>query len=116
MPLLVADTLGVDTLFDPDGDNSAQELKDGPGELHGILVYNSNAAVEFVQMFDALAADVTVGTDEPKMSIPIPAQSSIIFVLDKHIRFDVGMTYACSDTATGNGDPTTGLVLTFLYL
>lgn len=48
----------------------------GPGVLCGIQVCNNQAAVCFIQLFDALAANVTLGTTNPDWEFSIPANTS----------------------------------------
>ena len=110
----------VYTLFDGDGDNTAQVIKNNPGRLHYIEVSNINAADAFLQLFDALAVNVTVGTTTPKQSFLVPKgngtdRGAMNWVFDPPIEFSIGITYACTTTATGNGDPTTGLVVNVGY-
>jgi hypothetical protein len=108
-------------LFDSDGDNSAQACKAGPGYIRGIEVSNRNTTEAYLQLFDALAADVSVGTTVPTLSFKIPAgDGTDNGAMDKDfgpygIQFDTGITYACTTTATGAVDPTLGLYVNLLY-
>ena len=109
------------TLFDSDGDNTAQTMKAGMGRLHFLEVSNINAADAYLQLFDVLAANVTVGTTTPKMTLLVPKgdganRGAMDVTFDPPVNFDVGITYACTTTATGNGDPTTGLVVNAGYV
>ena len=52
-------TTGATPFFDSDGDNTAQALKAGAGTLYKLNVYNSNAAVAYVQLFDVAAGRTT---------------------------------------------------------
>lgn len=103
------------TLFDSDGDNTAQAAKAAPGSLHHLEVSGIDAVDSFFQIFDLLAADVTVGTTTPKLSYLVPAGNATVRGVvsldfgESGLRFDTGITYACTTTATGNTDPTTGL-------
>lgn len=45
----------------------------GRGNLFGFLVENNGASEIFLQVFDALAADVTVGVTTPTFTFRIPA-------------------------------------------
>lgn len=107
--------------FDSDGDNTAQTIKAGPGWLYMLEVSNPNTADAFIQLFDALAADVTVGTTTPKHSFLVPAGASATQrgamdrVWVEGLAFETGITYACTTTPTGNGDPTTGLTVNANY-
>jgi hypothetical protein len=97
--------------FDADADNSAQTLVDKPSFLFKIIVENPNTAKAYVQLFDALAADVTVGTTVPNYVIPVFANSGTVDDYAVPMKFKNGITYACTTTPTGSTDPTAGLVL-----
>jgi len=101
--------------FDGDGNNTAQTLNVGRTHLHKIIVENPNSATAYVQIFDALAADVTVGTTTPDYVIPVLGNSGTVDDYIPSLRFKTGVTYACTTTPTGNTDPTTGLVLSATY-
>lgn len=112
----------LQSYFDSDGDNSAQTMKAGPGWLYMLEVSNPNTADAFIQLFDALAADVTVGTTTPKHSflVTAAAASDRRGGIDRSwlpigLGFETGITYACTTTPTGNGDPTTGLTVNANY-
>ncbi len=107
----------TDTLFDSDGDNSNQVVKIGAGRVYAIEASNSNTSNAFIQLFDALTANVTVGTTTPKLSFIVPASGAMDKAfIDKPLVFNTGIIYACTTTATGNGDPTTGLVVNIQYI
>ena len=111
---------GCDTLFDADGDNTAQVIKAAAGALYGLEVSNANSTDAWIQIFDVAAGSVTVGTTTPTLSFLVPAGNGTddggmteTFVVP--IKFATAITYACSTTPTGSGDPTTGLVVNVLY-
>lgn len=102
--------------FDADGDNSAQTIKANSGHLNDMTIINTNATSCFVQLFDALAANVTVGTTTPNYVILVPANGGVIKDYPEcGLKFKTGICYACTTTATGNGDPTTGLTVSASY-
>lgn len=104
--------MDVSTHFDSDGDNTAQSIKTSPGSLHYLHVYNPNGAVAFLQLFDLATATVTVGTSTPKQSYVIPAGGAYEMIATNFImKFEVAISYACTTTPTGNGDPATGLTV-----
>lgn len=107
--------------FDSDGDNTAQSVKTNPGTVYQIAVSNPNSSDAYLQLFDVAAGSVTVGTTTPNQSYLIPAgdgtnDGAADKVLSIPIQFDTAITYACTTTATGSGDPTTGLVVNILYV
>jgi len=109
------DAVGFDTLFDADGDNTAQAAKANPGVLYGLNVYNSNTADAFIQLFDLAIGSITVGTTVPKQSFFVPAAGSYDIRFDVPMAFGTEINYACTTTATGNGDPIVGLAVNIMY-
>lgn len=103
-------------VFDADGDNTAQAGATKPANLVGISVANVNNADAFLQLFDAATGDVTVGSTTPKHSIMIPKgdgtnYGAVDIIFDDPMKFSTALTYACTTTAAGSGDPTTGLIV-----
>ena len=102
--------------FDADGDNTAQVAFAGFGSVLSLEVSNPNAADAYLQLFDVAAGSVTVGTTDPNQSLFVPAgDGTKDGAMDKDfgagIFFKNAITYACTTTAAGAGDPTTGLVV-----
>jgi hypothetical protein len=111
---------GYDTHFDSDGDNSAQAARTTGTRLFGIEVSNTNTADAYLQLFNTSTSGVTVGSTTPKLSLLVPAGSgSNDGAMDKDftdgIEFDTALTYACTTSATGSGDPSTGLILNLWF-
>lgn len=108
------------TAFNADGDNTAQVITSEPGILWSLEVSNPNAEDAFFQLFDLATGDVTVGTTTPRLSLIVPAgDGTKSGAMDKTFihgtEFNIAITYACTTTAIGNGDPTTGLVVNAWY-
>ena len=109
------------TLFDSDGDNTAQVCKTSGGRVHYLEVSNRNTVDAYLQLFDVAAASVTVGTTTPKQSFLVPggAASTLAGAMDRifnpPMQFQIAITYACTTTPTGNTDPTTGLNVNIGY-
>jgi hypothetical protein len=108
-------TYGSDTVFDADADNTAQVCKAGSGNLYKLDIYNSNAAIAFIQLFDVAAGSVTVGTTTPKYVLTIPPQGAASIDFAIPMSFDTAITYAATTTPTGSGDPTVGLTFSAVY-
>jgi hypothetical protein len=111
---------GLQALHDSDGDNTAQAVKTTMGKVFYFEVANINAADAFIQFFDAAAADVVVGTTAPKLSFLVAGGDATLYGSKvvgpcDGINFETAITYACTTTATGNGDPTVGLNVNILY-
>jgi|SRR5687768_4694935 hypothetical protein len=94
------------------------EVKPVPGKVYWVEIHNTNAAVEFVHFYDALAANVTVGTTTPVFSLGVAASGQrYIMPADFPIHeFGTAITIAASTTATGNTAPGTGLVVHIGYV
>ena len=112
---------GLSTLFDSDGDNTAQSIKASAGRLYFLEVSNPNSADAYLQLFDLATVSVTVGTTAPKLSLFVPAgdgtkDGAMDKVFPIGITFGTAITYACTTTATGAGDPTTGLIVQAGYV
>ena len=103
--------ISLTTVFDGDGDNSAQVGATGAANLYALEVYNQNTTYTFVQFYDVAAGSVTVGTTVPLFTLPIPPQGAIEKNYANPKNFTTALTYACTTTPTGSGDPATGLVL-----
>ena len=109
------------SLFDSDGDNTAQAVKTSAGDIAYLHIVNTNSVDTYLQLFDLAAADVTVGTTTPKLSFLVPAGNGTDAggftenFGDRPIHFEVAITYACATSATSNGDPTVGLTVNVLY-
>lgn len=108
-------TLGASMLFDSNGDNTAQAVKAGAGTLYNLEVSNPNGADAWIQLFDVAAGSVTVGTTVPNQSFFVPAGGAMDKVFPVGIAFATAITYACTTTATGSGNPATGLVVNAVY-
>lgn len=89
-------------------------VKASAGQLGGYIIYNPNATVAYVQVFDANAA-VTLGTTRPNVVIPIPPTSGANIEIGKGIAFATGIRVAATTTASGSTAPGTGLDCTFLF-
>lgn len=93
--------------------NTVVTIKSSAGDFGGYMVYNPNASVVYVQVFDA--ASVTLGTTTPKYVIPLPAGAAA------NIEFSLGITHAnaiklaATTTPTGSTAPASSLTGFFLY-
>ena len=102
--------------FDSDGDNTAQAATTSGAYIDYIHVVNPNVAQAFLQLFDLASGSANVGTTTPTLSLLIPPgngtdSGAFTEVFPVPIHFKTAVTYACTTTATGSGDPTTGLTV-----
>ena len=111
---------GLSVKFDSDGDNTAQSVVQTDSRLYGVQCSNINTEDAFIQFFDVASGSVTVGTTAPMFSLLVPAGDGTNRggndpLPTIPIEFNTAMTYACTTTPTGNGNPTTGLTVNILY-
>ena len=57
--------------------NVAYQVKVGDGNLLGWNIINPNGSAVYVKFYEDLIANVTVGTTTPKLTIAVPANSSV---------------------------------------
>ena len=92
---------------------TAQNVTLTPGYLIKIIGYNADQPnIRFLQVFDSLAANVTLGVTVPKYVLPIP-----IATLDDNdfgVEFDTAISVALTTTPTGNTVATSGGTFTFI--
>lgn len=66
---------------------NANVVKGSAGGLYGWYIYNANAAVRYLKLYDKASAPV-VGTDTPDMTIPIPPGAAA------NVAFPFGISFA----------------------
>jgi hypothetical protein len=59
-----------------DLDESEEEVKATAGTVYSIACFNLSTAVIYLKLYNATAANVTVGTTVPVITLPIPTQSA----------------------------------------
>jgi hypothetical protein len=102
---------------------SASEVKAGgliavsgvPTRLFNLLAFNPGASVSYLQFFDALTANVTVGSTTPTFVIPMPAGGGVHTAMTVPYQFNTGIMYAVTLTPTGAGAPASNAVVSFTY-
>lgn len=95
---------------------TVQTVKGTAGTLGGYFIYNPNASVAYVQIFDvATATTVTLGTTSPDIILPIPATGGANLEFANGVAMANGIKLACTTTATGSTAPGTGLDMTVFY-
>lgn len=90
-------------------------IKAGLGYVFGFSIYNPNTSAIYVQVFDALSADVTLGTTAAKCVIGIPASSGVSMSLTKPLEMAKGISAAATTTPGGATGPTSGVVVNVFY-
>ena len=92
-----------------------QSVKTGKARCYGWKIQNLDSAEAYFHIYDALAANVTVGTTTPKISIWLPASGGDDLVLPRPIAFNTGFVVAATTTLGGSGAPTNGELVNLLY-
>jgi hypothetical protein len=96
--------------------NSPRTVLVGPATLWGWDLFNGAAATTWVQVFDALAASVTLGTTPPKYAFPVAAGASLLRDYGIFgVGCSTGLVVAATTTPTGSTAPATGLTAMVLY-
>jgi hypothetical protein len=80
---------------------TATAIKASAGQLYGYHLFNTTAAVAYVQIFNVASGSVTLGTTAPTLSIGIPASGGVTVNFDKGIAFSTAISFACTTTRTG---------------
>lgn len=81
---------------------TAVAVKAAGGKLSALRLVNTTAAVAYLQCFDALAADVVLGTTTPTFAVRLAANESLVFTPTVPIEFLTGLVIAGTTTATGS--------------
>lgn len=95
--------------------NTAQAIKASAGKFGGYYIYNPNAVVSYVMIYNIAHGSVTVGTSTAKLVFAIPAYSAANIELVVGIPFDTALSCAAATTGGGNSAPTTALEAMIYY-
>jgi len=75
------------------------DLDNGPTDLRGLIVFNTNAATEYLHLWDDRGP--TLGTTPQDFTLPMASSKHLYVAVVKGGRFRNGLSYACtSDTGT----------------
>jgi hypothetical protein len=95
---------------------TVQTPKGTAATFGGYYIYNPNASVAYLQVFDAATATtITLGTTVPDMIFAIPAASAANIEITCGVNMTNGVKLACTTTATGSTAPGTGLDMTIFF-
>src|SRR3990167_5534512 len=112
---MTADFASTQEVFDTSVTNAAEAARSGGGGfIRYIQAINPNTAQAFLQLFDLVAADVTVGTTTPTQSYLVPAGDGVnsgVFEMMVPMHFNAAISYAATTTSTGSTAPTSNLTL-----
>lgn len=93
----------------------AQQVKASAGELGGYYIYNPNAAVTYIQMFDIANSSVSLGVRAPTLTFGIPATSGANLEFANGVNFATAIQIAATTTPNGSTGPTTPVPVNILY-
>lgn len=90
-----------------DLDESEEDVKTSPGSVFSIYAVNTNAAARWLKLYNATAANTTVGTTVPVATFYLPASGASPLKFDSRtgLTFD---TAICAAATTGVADNDTG--------
>lgn len=92
------------------------EAKSTAGVVYGVVAVNVGTADAFLHLYNATAANVTVGTTTPHITIPLLADGGAVAALDLGIAFSTAITYAVTTTVGGStGVTADSVVVNILY-
>ena len=106
-----ARTSGGTTLYrNIDVDESEDQIKGSAGQLYWLHAMNVTSAVLYLQVYNATAASVTVGTTTPDLTFPIPTQgdtngAGFVLAIPNGIAFSTAITIAATTTVSGSAGP-----------
>ncbi len=99
-------TTGGYTIFRSiDLDETEEEIKGTAGQVFGWYIFNAAATTHYVKFYNATAANVTVGSTTPVLTLPIPAGGAANVFSETGIAFGTAITAAAT---TGVADADTG--------
>lgn len=93
-----------------------QAVKTTNGRLHQYHIGNPNSVPVFVHLYNALIANVTVGTTAPLATYMVAANSALDGFWPNSLPYSTAITVAVTTTAAGATAPSTGVLVNFGYL
>ena len=88
-----------------DLDETEEEVKATAGVVYTILIDNRSASARYVKFYNATAANVTVGTTTPVMTLTMEGSQGLALSVPQGIAFSTAITVAAT---TGVADADTG--------
>ncbi len=107
--VLPATADGCDIFRSIDLDETEEQIKSSAGTVYGVWFSNTATATRFLKFYNDTAANVTVGTTAPVLTLALPGNSSDdisgVFAIAQGIAFSTAITVAAT---TGVADNDTG--------
>ena len=94
-------TSGGTLTFDNAVGATATAIKGSAGQLYGYHIFNPNATVCWVQLFESAAGSVVLGTTVPFKSLGIPALGGAVTSKTIGALFDTAMSVATTNSRNG---------------
>jgi hypothetical protein len=93
-----------------DLDETEEDVKTAAGQVYSIYAFNTTNAILWLKFYNATAANVTVGTTTPVLTLGVPGNNDtdgagFVWNVDKGLAFD---TAICVAATTGVADNDTG--------
>jgi hypothetical protein len=89
-----------------DLDESEEEVKSTAGTVYGVWFSNTATATRFLKFYNATAANVTVGTTTPVLTLALPGNASDdisgVFSIPQGIAFGTAITVAATTAVADN--------------
>lgn len=102
----VPGTTGGLTLFRSiDLDETEEEIKATAGQMYSYYLFNAASSTRYFKFYNATAANVTVGSTTPVLTLPVPAGAAANVSIEGGAAFATAITAACT---TGLADADTG--------
>ena len=112
---LSANTHDSTKVYNASVNATAAEVTNNPNVLiYGIALFNTTGAAAYLQIFDADADDVTVGTTVPTASIGNAIGAAFSVEFSKPIRFTTGLTIASTTTRSGATNAAQEVTITYM--
>lgn len=108
---------GLTPIINLDIDESEDDIKTSPGKVYGWDLYNRATSDRFVRLYNATAANTTVGTTAARAFIPIPPGAKVHIMDPDGITFDTAICIAATTgfAANDTGAPATNDVMGTIY-
>ena len=88
-----------------DIDETEEDVKTSAGQVFGWYIFNAAASTRYVKFYNATAANVTVGSTTPVLTLPVPAGGAANVFSEIGIAFGTAISVAAT---TGVADADTG--------
>ena len=101
-----------------DLDETEEDVKTSAGNLYGFVMTNVAASTRYVKFYNATAANVTVGTTTPVMTVAIPTGSGVAQSFPFGIPFSTAICVAATTGVADNDSGAPGandVICTFFY-